>query len=96
MIRVNETYVIFGSETDYSACVDMGKTKINNKTGKEEMVTKLVGYYSSISSCLEGIARYEIRENIRNNDMTLQEAIEEIRKINKYFTDCLETLNLEL
>ena len=96
MIRVNEKYVIIAGALDYTACVDTGRTKINEKTGKEEMVTKFIGYYSTIGGCIKGIAQYDVLEKVRSTDMSLEEAIKEIKKTNKYLTDCFNDLEFNL
>ena len=96
MIRVDENYVICGNAYDYVAYVDTGKTKMNEKTSKEEMVTKFIGFYSSIESCIHGIRDFDIRQTVRKTDMTLSELVEKIQETNKHFTTCFDSLKLKL
>ena len=96
MIRVDENYVICGNAYDYVAYVDTGKTKMNEKTGEEEMVTRLIGFYSNIESCIHGIRDFDISQTVRKTDMTLSELVEKIQETNKHFTTCFESLKLKL
>jgi hypothetical protein len=85
MIRVNDDYVIFVDQLNYTPCRD------NHKTDKEGKPTyKTVGYYSSLEQALKGIIRDMNVRAFEADAYSLQEALEVIKQSNKIFTDMLK------
>lgn len=86
MITLNERYTIVADKDCYTAkYMTGGKPKVNKKTGKTEDASQLVGYYGTIEAAVSGCRSDAIRRRVAEYDMTLDEAIEVLKKINEEF-----------
>lgn len=78
MINLIENLCIDADENQYTL-----KLNTNRLNKKGETIYKTLGYYSTISSALEGASVFLIRNKIQNNDMTLKETLDEYKRIEK-------------
>jgi succinate dehydrogenase/fumarate reductase-like Fe-S protein len=88
MIRVNETYGILLSNTDYS--VVRIRTKTDKKTGKVEEYNIPLTYHDSLIKALERIAKFTVRDAVKDGDMTLSEAVTRIQTALDALTEEIE------
>lgn len=90
MIRVNQDYVIDVDEWNYTLMYDCHKTKIvKDKDGNEseEPVYKTLGHFNKLESALEGVIKDRVAKKLKDEDVSLKEAIEEIRKIREIYNE---------
>jgi len=87
LITLGEKYQITADKDCYTAkYMTGGKPKVvNKKTGKTEDASQLVGYYGTLEAAVSGCRNDAIRRKAMEYDMTLDEAIETMRKINAEF-----------
>lgn len=86
MITLGEKYVITADKDCYTAkYMTGGKPRVDKKTGKTEDASQLVGYYGTLEAAVSGCRNDAIRRRVAEYDMTLDEAIETMRKINEEF-----------
>ena len=88
MIRVNETYGILVSNTDYS--VVRIRKKTNEETGKTEEYNAPLTYHDSLIKALERIAKFTVRDAVKDGDMTLSEAVTRIQTALDKLTEEIE------
>lgn len=87
MIKLNDDFYIKTEQYDYSAWVfASGK---NPKTKEIVRSEKLIGYYPNVLSCLEAIRKYKVHKSIADNDLSLENAISLIRKVDNDFLNSL-------
>lgn len=77
MIKLLDDYYINAN----SSCFILCSKKKTVKDGKEKETTTNIGYYISIADCLSGLYRTLTRNLTAKEDMTLQQAIAEFRRI---------------
>ena len=86
MIRVHKDYVIDADEMCYTVKIDKHKT-YTDKNGRVSHVYDIKGYYNSLESALLGVKRDMTRSALSETDeVSINEAIKIIRKINDDFT----------
>ena len=73
MIKVNDTFSIVVSNTDYAVVKQTGKM---DKDGRE--VLKYLTYHSDLPDALNRIAKFTVRDAVKDGDMSLSEAVERI------------------
>ena len=77
MIKLLDDYYINADNTCFALCVK----KKTVKDGEEKETTSTIGYYTTIADCLAGLYRTLTRNLTAKEDMTLQQAIAEFRRI---------------
>ena len=87
MIRIYENYVVLVNELDYVAAIDTGK---HDKKGKQ--IYNRLGYYGTLKSAVEGIAKYDAMKELRTGDMTLQEVCKVLSEINERLENILKNI----
>lgn len=91
MINLRDDYVIEVDPLNYTLKKDM-KTK-DKKTGNP--VYKIIGYYSTLESCIKGFIDLMQREKLAEGEYTLNEALNALRDIYSEFNTLLEKALLE-
>ena len=96
MIRVNDDWVIMVDPYCYVPHKDMHRTRMDKQkdgTYAEVHDYKSIGrYFADIRGAVEGIARYEINQELAKQDMTLPEAIKLIDDTFARFEKSLERI----
>lgn len=87
MVRLTKDYVVTTDETCYTLLKDMHSDTLDKKTGVLKHNYKTLGYYSSLENALEGARAYIKRNVIGDKDLTLGQAIQEMRDINMMFKE---------
>ena len=87
MIRVNEDYIIEIDAMNYIAKLDKHKVVVDKKTGKTTPVFDTIGYLGTLEGALNKIKDDMIKRKICADVFTIEEAIIEIKNINKDFID---------
>lgn len=90
MIRVNDDYVIEVDQYNYTAQLDIHKTRFDKKLEKEIPVYKLVGHYGSLLGALQGIFRDMVRCELSKQDHNLESAIKIIYSERAKFSKLME------
>lgn len=86
MIRINEWAI----DAD-NRCYITGKPKQRTtKEGKVEEYIADARYYTSLPAALNGIREAERRSLVQTQDMSVQEAIERIRELDKCMSELFE------
>lgn len=78
MIRVNDTYGILVSNTDYSV-VKIAVVKDENSKHLGEEYFQQLTYHDSLIKALERIAKLTVKDAVKDSDMTLSEAVTHIQ-----------------
>ena len=84
MIQITNKYYVKVDESTYIAVMK----KVNHENGKVTYTP--LHYLSSFSKAVEQIMRLEQADKLNERDMTLFEAIEELKKINDDFKNMME------
>lgn len=91
MITLNDHYRITADKDCYTAkYMTGGKPKVDKKTGKIEDASQLVGYYGTLEAAVSGCRNDAIRRKAMEYDMTLAEAVEEMKRINADFEKAIK------
>jgi len=78
MIRINDEYAIDADIHCYTLC-QKGIVATGKNAG--EQFWKTLGYYPTVSGCLQGLQKHLQRQAVQTEDMTLNEAYEAFRKL---------------
>lgn len=76
MIHIIDDYYVDGSAKDFTLF-----KKSDNKNKDGEYVYRPLGYYSSVSSCVEAVRKIRCRELTANQNMELCEAVQAFKHI---------------
>ena len=95
MIRVNETYGILLSNTDYSVVRIRKKTDEDgnikyDEDGEAMEYNQPLTYHDSLIKALERIAKFTVRDAVKDGDMTLSEAVTRIQTALDRLTEEIE------
>ena len=95
MIRVNETYGILLSNTDYSVVRIRKKTDEDgnikyDEDGEAMEYNQPLTYHDSLIKALERIAKFTVRDAVKDGDMTLSEAVTRIQTALDKLTEEIE------
>lgn len=91
MIRVDKDYVIRIEGENYIPCEDLHTvTKLKDGTDRHNYAT--IGYYSTLYKACIGIRDYKLRKSLDEDEKTLLEALNELKRLNKEFEDKFEKL----
>lgn len=75
MIILSKNYVIKSDGYQYI----LENVRIGaNKDGEEKQFKKTLGYYPSLQAAVLGLVKYEQLKMVRDEDMTLNEAVERL------------------
>lgn len=78
MVRIYNDYVVLVDMLSYTAAIDTGK---DGKDGRR--IYKNIGYYGTLRDAVRGIARYDVKKNLKDADVTLIEACAILNNINE-------------
>lgn len=81
MIKLFDDWVIVVDDLSYALARDLG-ARIDSKTGKERKNLKTYGYYGSIAKALKAFSEELVRQELKDNVATLDEAVHVIRESN--------------
>lgn len=90
MIRVTNDFIIDVDDFNFVAKEDKHKTTpVKDKDGNitEKPLYSVIGYYTSLVNALEGIKKFIVLEKLQSKEFSLDDAILEVRTINKEFID---------
>lgn len=87
MIRVNDDYVILVDEMNYAPARDRHRTVMSK--GKERAVYDIIGYTSTLERAVKMILDRTTAEVLADGEISLADAIKEIRSINSHFEEML-------
>lgn len=87
MIRVNDDYVILIDEMNYAPARDRHRTVMSK--GKERAVYDIIGYTSTLERAVKMILDRTTAEALADGEISLADAIKEIREINSQFEEML-------
>lgn len=87
MIRVNDDYVILVDEMNYAPARDRHRTVMSK--GKERAVYDIIGYASTLERAVKMILDRTTTEILTNGEISLADAVKEIREINSQFEEML-------
>lgn len=93
MIRIDYDYFIDVDGRNYIVCKDHHRTEVRKMPGGKEAEFRIfdtIAYYGTLTGAITGLARYLAMQKLSEREYSLTEAIEEIRKINKYLSDMIE------
>jgi hypothetical protein len=91
LITLNEKYQITADKDCYTArYMTGGKPKLDKKTGKVEEASQTVGFYGTLEAAVSGCRNDAIRRKAMEYDMTLAEAVEEMKRINAEFEKAIK------
>lgn len=91
MIRINDDYAIQVDQTNY-VLVRLGTvTKKDSKNYGEE-TSSTVGFYSTLDNALYAAMREIQRDALMDGDMSLGEAVSEVRRISREMKEMLSSL----
>lgn len=76
MINLINDYVIQADERCYTLVID---TKKNDKNGKR--IYKNIGYYNTVSHCIEACYKDLCRKKVLDNTYTLKEALQAFKEV---------------
>ena len=78
MIRIIDEYAI-DADTNCCTLMQQGVTATGKNAG--EQFWKTLGYYPTVSGCLQGLQKHLQRQAVQTADMTLGEAYVAFRKL---------------
>lgn len=80
MIKINEKYYIKSDDNQFMLCE---KGTIQDKESKNygNDTETILGYYGTLEHSLEGLEKINIRRQVNSKELTLKQAIEEIKKL---------------
>lgn len=81
MIKLFDDWVIVVDDLSYALARDLG-SRIDKKTGKDRKNLKTYGYYGSLAKALNAFAEELVRQELKDNVATLDEAVHIIRESN--------------
>ena len=82
MIKINEKLFIQADSNNYILVAPRGK----DKEGKQIYIT--LGFYSSLSTLLDGIEKHELREYISKKEInSVSDLFNEVKKLEKLIQD---------
>lgn len=87
MIRVNDDYVILVDEMNYAPARDRHRTVMSK--GKERAVYDIIGYTSTLERAVKMILDRTTAETLADGEISLADAVKEIREINSQFEEML-------
>lgn len=87
MIRVYDNYVVLVNELDYVVAIDTGK-----KDKKGKIIYNRLGYYGTLKSAVEGIAKHNTMKELKTGDRTLKEACKVLNDINERLENILKNI----
>ena len=95
MIRVNETYGILLSNTDYSVVRIRKKTDEDgnikyDEDGEAMEYNQPLTYHDSLIKALQRIVKFTVRDAVKDGDMTLSEAVTRIQTALDKLTEEIE------
>lgn len=82
MIKITDKYFVEARDDQYTVL------KVTKRDDREDCKIYLT-YHRDLESAIESIMRKVQRDRLSNNDMTLSEAIRELKLINQEFSDKL-------
>lgn len=81
MIKLFDDWVIVVDDLSYALARDLG-SRIDKKTGKDRKNLKTYGYYGSIAKAIKAFSEELVRQELKDNIATLDEAVRIIRESN--------------
>lgn len=89
MIRVDKDFVIQVDVNNYVACVDLHRIKVDKK-GKESNDYLTIGFYSTLENALQGILEYKMKKLLSENEVTLEQAIRDLKGVRDEFKELVK------
>lgn len=86
MIRLIDDYIVVKEKYDYMLARELNY--IDKKTGKNAI--KSIGYYSSLEKAVEACRREYMGKCLEDKELTLSEALSELRMQDRRFRMMLE------
>lgn len=95
MIKVNEKYLIDVDDYNYTVYEDKPSTYFDKSKNKDVIKRPVVGYYSSLSKALLGIRDRMVRDELKNLEGTIEEALRVVNNITSDFQSVMDRILAE-
>lgn len=95
MIKVNEKYLIDVDNYNYTVYENKPSTYFDKSKNKEATNYPVVGYYSSLYKALLGVRDRMVRDELKNLEGSLEEALRVVNNITSDFQSVMERILAE-